>query len=869
MRSRFPFIVHLLVAVAILQGTARGQDGLSRYANQTLRLYLTGEYAEAEQYGERVTSYGINDANVAITVIKSELAQGKYDEAAESASAASKEYDGYIPMQVEAIETLRLCGRTEEAQTLLDGLDALAKELNPKNLNATELTGLGRAALLLGAEPKMVHAQFFQKARVAEPNNLTAALAAGKLAVDKGDYALASQMLGDARNKIGPIPDILFHLARAFSPSDREKADELIELALDRNPSHVPSILLRAEHAFDAEKYGEAKELLKTARETNPNHPEAWALESAIHYFNDETTDAEAARTKALKIWAKNPEIDFLIGRKLSQKRRFAEGSEFLRSALEFYPAHIGVRKILGQNLLRLGNESEGWTMLSEAQADDKYDVELFNLMLLHDELEKFETIEVEGFKVRMKPDEAAVYGQRVMVVLENAREILGKKYGFTPDAKTIVDFFPDQQDFAIRVLGMPGGLGIVGACFGNVIAMNSPGSPGAMGTNWESTLWHEYCHTITLGATRNRIPRWFTEGISVYEERQRDPACGFKMTPAHRDRILAADGLIPIADLSAALTAFNDPNTINFAYYQSSLLVEFMIDSFGESSIKRVLDDLSEDADIEKAIAKRMSSLTWIESEFAKYAQKRAGEYGPKADWEKPENEEILRRDPAGVADYLKKNPNNIWALMVHTNHLLADREWEKAKAPAKKLNSLYPQYIGPGNGYAALAKAFRNLEDHEAERDVLEQWAARDADADAAFLRLIELGLEEKDWALVQKNAQRQLALNPLLRDPHRALGIAAQEQGNAKDAIVAFDSLLALDPVNPADAHFRLAQLHRESDLARSKRHVLHAIEEAPRFRSAHRLLLELDATVTNSPSPELPDVTPNTETESPSE
>ncbi|MEM0896019.1 MAG: hypothetical protein AAGJ79_03970 [Verrucomicrobiota bacterium] len=869
MRSRFPLIVRLLVAVAILQGTARGQDGLSRYANQTLRLYLTGEYAEAEQYGERVTSYGINDANVAITVIKSELAQGKYDEAAESARDASKTYEGYIPVQVEAIETLRICGKSEDAQTLLNGLDALAKKLNPKNLNATELTGLGRAALLLGAEPKMVHAQFFQKARVAEPSNLAAALAAGKLAVDKGDYALAAQMLGEARNKIGPIPDILFQLARAFSPADREKADELINLALDRNPSHVPSILLRAEHAFDAEKYVEANELLKTARETNPNHPGAWALEAAIHYYNDEASNAEAARNKALETWSKNPEIDFLIGRKLSEKRRFAEGSQFLRRALEFDPGHIGVRKVLGQNLLRLGEEAEGWAMLSEAQSDDKYDVELFNLMLLHDELEKFETIEVEGFTVRMTPDEAAVYGPRVVEVLKNAREILGEKYGFTPEARTVVDFFPDQQDFAIRVLGMPGGLGIVGACFGNVIAMNSPGSPGAMGTNWESTLWHEYCHTITLGATRNRIPRWFTEGISVYEERQRDPACGFKMTPAHRERILAEDGLIPIADLSAALTAFNDPNTINFAYYQSSLLVEYMIDSFGESSIKGVLDDLSENADVTKAMAKRMSSLSWIESAFAKYVRKRAGEYGPRADWEEPENEEILRRDPGGVADYLRKNPTSIWALIVHTNHLLADREWERAVTSAKKLNSLYPQYIGPGNGYAALAAAFRNLEDQKAERDALEEWAQRDADADRAFLRLIEIGLEEKDWALVQKNARRQLALNPLLRDPHRALGVAAQEQGKTKDAIVAFDSLLALDPVNPADAHFRLAQLHRESDVARSKRHALQAIEEAPRFRSAHRLLLDLDAPVTDEPSPALPGDTPATEPESPSE
>ena len=853
-------LLRCLIAAAAV-GIAPAQSGLSRYAEQTLGLYYTGQYSEAEDYGERVISNNIQDPTVASAVIDSELALGKYAEAADTAAEAAGSFEGYIPIQVKAIETLRLAGRTDEAKALLDGLDALAKTVTPKTLNATELTGLGRAALLMGAEPKMVHANFFQKARRAEPDNMDAALAAGQLAIDKGDYALAAGMLGEARSKIGPMPDIMYLLALAHSPSDREKAEELIDLALDRNERHVPSMLLRAEHAFDAEKYDLTRDLLTEAREINPNHPRAWALEAAIGYILDKTSEGEAARESALKPWATNPDVDFLIGTKLSQKRRFDEGSDFLRRALEFDPKHSGARKVLGQNLLRLGKEKEGWELLAQAQASDKYDVELFNLMLLHDELEKFETIETDGFKVRMMPDEAAVYGARVVQVLEDAHQSLCDKYGFTPLEKVVVDFFPDQQDFAVRMLGMPGGLGIVGACFGNVVAMNSPGSAGAMGTNWESTLWHEYCHTITLGATRNRIPRWYTEGISVYEEQQRDSACGHKMNSQFRERILADGGLIPIADLSSALTAFNDPETISFAYYQSSVLVEYMVKTFGATAIKRTLADLRSNADVERTLAKRMTKLSSLEAGFAKYARAKAKKVGPRADWAKPEDEIAMQRDPAGVANLLKKKPNNIWALIIHSNHLLAEREWQEAKAPAKKLISLYPEYIGAGNGYAALARACRNLEDYDGEREALEQLAKRDADAGDAFLRLIELGLEDERWPLVQKSAQRQLALNPLLRDPHRALGLAAQAQGRADDAIRAFQSLLALDPVNPADAHYRLAQLHLDSDPKSAKRHALQAIEEAPRFRSAHRLLLALDpgeaaAPLSDSPAEEAP-------------
>ena len=112
-------------------------------------------------------------------------------------------------------------------------------------------------------------------------------------------------------------------------------------------------------------------------------------------------------------------------------------------------------------------------------------------------------------------------------------------------------------------------------------------------------------------------------------------------------------------------------------------------------------------------------------------------------------------------------------------------------------------------------------------------------------ALDRLIELDLEMKNWEGVEEDARKLLSVNPLLRSPHRALGIAAQEQGHKPAAIRAFESLLNLDPVNPADTHFRLAQLYRESDAGKARHHVLNAIEEAPRFREAHRLLLELPA------------------------
>jgi tetratricopeptide (TPR) repeat protein len=86
--------------------------------------------------------------------------------------------------------------------------------------------------------------------------------------------------------------------------------------------------------------------------------------------------------------------------------------------------------------------------------------------------------------------------------------------------------------------------------------------------------------------------------------------------------------------------------------------------------------------------------------------------------------------------------------------------------------------------------------------------------------------------------------LAVNPLLPGVHRELATAAEALLDPARAIPSYRALLRMDPVDPAQAHFRLASLLREqADLKSARRHVLMALEEAPRFRAAHRLLLEI--------------------------
>ena len=104
--------------------------------------------------------------------------------------------------------------------------------------------------------------------------------------------------------------------------------------------------------------------------------------------------------------WKTNPRVDHLIGKKLSQKYRFAE-VRTQKQALAF--DEVSTSKIqLAQDLLRLGFEKEGWAMTEVAHESDGYDVATYNLVTLRDTLDKYTTLTNANFIVRMDPHEAA-----------------------------------------------------------------------------------------------------------------------------------------------------------------------------------------------------------------------------------------------------------------------------------------------------------------------------------------------------------------------------------------------------------------------------------------------------------------------------
>ena len=109
-----------------------------------------------------------------------------------------------------------------------------------------------------------------------------------------------------------------------------------------------------------------------------------------------------------------------------------------------------------------------------------------------------------------------------VIALLDEARDRLGHKYGVTP-GRVLVELFPKLEDFSARSIGLPF-IPALGVCFDNVVTVLSSKEKGLGKHSWGRTLWHEFGHVCTLARSKNRIPRWFTEGLSVYEESRGRP---------------------------------------------------------------------------------------------------------------------------------------------------------------------------------------------------------------------------------------------------------------------------------------------------------------------------------------------------------
>src|SRR5690606_15303746 len=219
----------------------------------------------------------------------------------------------------------------------------------------------------------------------------------------------------------------------------------------------------------------------------------------------------------------------------------------------DLYEAHAE----LGVNLLRENKVVEAQRHLALAYQGDPYSPQIVNTLRLIDSFDNFivamhEPEEGEpldpGVILRLHRSEAEVLEPYVLERVRDSIRTVSGRSDFELQEPVVVELYPDPDDFAVRTSGLPG-IGLLGVTFGHLVAMDSPSGRAEGEFHWGTTLWHEMAHVFTLEATGHLVPRWFSEGVSVYEEWATGPLPG-RHLPIVFFESMKEDRLLPIAEL-------------------------------------------------------------------------------------------------------------------------------------------------------------------------------------------------------------------------------------------------------------------------------------------------------------------------------
>jgi tetratricopeptide (TPR) repeat protein len=864
----------LLLLAALAPAQERDLQELLDDAEEKL---IKGSYAAAEKGYQDALKAGPKSADALLGLARVYEETGRYEEAGERLAEALRLKEDFPPARRLLARVLYRRGRWEESRGAVDALaqagDLPARALRAAALHAAgrhadaeaddrfieraasqrvikdpaELTALGQAYHRLGRYRDA--SEVFNEAADRDPEHFEALIRLGALYLDAyDDEHMDRPILEILRlNPTQPEANLLRARARLFRSQSGDALEALGE-ALRANPNLEEALVVRATLALEDQDYPKAAEVLETAIRSNPSSKPARAVRAGLHLLTRRPDAARADLEAVLKEDAVWGEAWRIVGDILADQRRYEEARDLLRKAVELDRRNWKAWNSLGRTLFNLGEDEEGTKALKTARDGERL---LYkwreNMLALAGRFSEFITRDHGRFRIKLHVEDHPILRTALEQLLEDAWSTYTRKYGFRPDGPIVIEVFPAQEDFAVRTVGFEGIVGVLGACFGKLVTMNSPKAfQREGGFHWPSTAWHEVAHVFTLQLSRGRVPRWLTEGISVYEETVKDPAWGREMEL----ELLSAwrnGTVLPVRELNGA---FRD-SRIGFAYYQSGLLVDHVVGRFGFAKLPEMLKAYGEDLTTVEVFRKVLGvSPEEVDASFLQAVEERVGGIRAQPAWNRASIErfkEALARDPKDVeaatnlarawfqrgntvdaesalARALEASPQHGPALLLRGEMLLQRQKREAAE-------KLFEEAFARGVEDFHVRMRLAALAAQDGKADVAEAQLRR---ADAAFPRasgegcpVLELAAllrkkEDEEGALkLEEHYTRTRGLEaPVLR----RLATAALEAGAHERALEFLDRLAGLTPYEVELHHDRaraLRTLKRPAEAAEALR------------------------------------------------
>ena len=825
-----------LIALALLVCFGTAGSAVWRAQSTAAPQDFPRAAATAIAHGKRddaaklATARGTADSAAAVVLAQLAVSRGQYKEAqALLEPIAGREPGGDGALELALL--YRATGRAGDAQPLL----AAVFRQGQTSSDPYALFRAGRAAHALN-RPRDANT-FYREAGRAGAHRPIVETAWGRLFLEKYNNPEALKSFETALEADPEWAPAYAGVARVLENEDPPKAAAAATKALAIDPDLADARLLLAGLHLDDDREKEARAEIDKVLAFNPSHLEAHAMLAAVAYVKDDKATYDSQVGKVLAINPSYGEVYRLAGQHAASKYRFDEAAALAEKALALDPANSRAAGDLGMHLLRTGDETGARRALERSWKADPFDVVTFNLLKMLENLEQF-VVEKEGeIVLKMHRDEGPVLREYAMPLAQEALKTLSAKFGFTPSGPILVEIFPDHDDFAVRNLGLPGMIGALGACFGRVVTMDSPRARAPGTFSWQATLWHEMAHVFTLQMSKQRIPRWLTEGISVHEEAKKRAEWSRDMEVTFA-RAMDRNKVLKLRDLNAGFTR---PDTISLAYYQASLLVDHIVATKGQAALNALVKSYGDGIDNDTALQRTLGvDIDTLQVSFDRSLEERfGGMRRALADAGKP------AEGGGAPVDTLKANaaakPDNFMAQLAF-GKALASAGDAAAYAPLQRAAALVPSAVGPESPHAIMAQLAEKLNDRPRAIKEYEALLAADHTNVDAARKLFELATAANDERALAIALDRVVSLDPFDASAHTGAGRLALKRKDHVVAMREFRAALQTGAADKAAAHCDLGESYLLAGLrAEAKKEALAALEIAPSYERAQELLL----------------------------
>ncbi|MEZ4699333.1 MAG: tetratricopeptide repeat protein [Rhodothermales bacterium] len=830
----------------------------------------TGDYARARRaFTDQLNEAGGRGGRAAVYLAETYIATGAYDE-------GLGVIDGYLRRAGDDAFLLSARGRLLEAMGRLGDASVAYRAAAERDISY--LRNVLALALVMERQGQVTQAAdiFGAIYRRYKNNELTTAeeLGVGALAAARiGEFRDANEAFRLAyRIEPGHIENLYWWAELFREKYNDADAVRTYEEALTLNPHYAPLYtgLARATNGFEAREQYARKALAE-----NPLSVDAYSILAGLAIVDGLFTEAETSALRALDIdstsiealghlassyylqgdtvryaeverraLAINPragEFYLTLAHNSEMKFRYPDAVDFSLAAVQTDRRNPKAYAQLGTSLLRLGRSQEARRYLDFSFERDPFNVFVGNTLELLDEYENFALLDSEHFRLLIHASESDVLGPSILALAEEAYVDLRLRYPYTPAGKIFLEAYNDPDDFAVRVAGVPH-IGLLGVCFGDVLAINTPKGQPAGSYNWARTLWHELAHTMSIGLAEFKLPRWFAEGLAVYEERVARPEWGREM---ELELLMAFDQnkLLPLESIDRGFTRPTFEGQILLSYFHASEVIAMIDADYGHDAVVNVLRGFA--AGLNSAESVRQATgqtLAQIDAAFAERLRRRRGELSDVlAGWPNP----FVEDQAPSLLDRLTGGGENaLIAALREGYRLLDEKDFAGAERNFRQALSVYPAYVDPGNAYTGLAAVYRETGDTARRIEVLEAYLARAEHAAAEALELADLYEAAGRTAEAVALRERSLDVAPYDRDVQARLAEGYLEVGNTAGAVRARRAILGLNPVDRSEAYYLYAlSLYADGQSAGARRAVLQSLELAPGYREAQKLLLKL--------------------------